>query len=906
MKKNVVKIFFLLFVLVASINSIIFASTLNLKIDTNKEKIKKGEEVNVTVSWSEGMQAADFSLKYDTNKLEYINCDLEEVFINNNIEAGEIKTAWFSMDNEDKTKITYTFKAKKSGKAEFETITNGGFATGNLEIPSQYNEAKSTISISNNLVVYIVAIIILITIILIARGDKKMKKIANKVLVVLTLLAIILTIFPKLFLSVFATDVLYGDCNLDGKINNRDLGIIQKHIKGIVNFDEKQFKNADLDNSGSINNGDVSILYKIITLGYEIELPVKYGDIDNNGVIDTADVALMSQYIEGSIEFTKQQQTCADMNVDDVVDKYDLKILKQYTEEYGSDNGENIKSVIYGDINNDGKINNIDLGALQKYVKDAEVLPFKEQLKADLNLDGKVNNIDINILELYINEDIKELPIVCGDINLNGKINNVDLGLMAKYLKNKGLLTKEQLLASDLNADSIVNYIDYEIFKRYLADLEGYETLPFTEDIDVEEGDITISILYGDANCDGIINNEDIIAIKNNQDAISDEGILNADVNLDEKVNLLDGDLINLYLEDKVLLPIEYGDINSDNRVDTEDINLIKQHIEGTKEFTVQQEICADVNVDGTVNYYDINLLSKYNVEIMRLPFIMGDINLDGRLNNKDLGIYQQSYLGMIQLSEEQKILGDINSDGIINDVDIQVLLAYLNEDINSLPIVYGDVDENGKLDDKDEAIIKNYINDIEELDKVELYIADVNIDGNVNDRDLGLIQRSLKGEITLPQTFIKNETITKETKGNKEILKGFNIGENGIVASEVMTNFTDNVEVIVYNEKQQELENNATVGTGDIVEGYYDVNELPNQEYVIVIYGDTNGDGLISPLDALAIIKNKNNKVLFSNEFCEEAGRILDRDGAEEPSAVDALAIIKHLNGRYLIDQNK
>lgn len=176
MKKNVVKIFFLLFVLLASINSIIFASTLNLKIDTNKEKIKKGEEIKVTVSWSEAMQAADFSLKYDTNKLEYVNCDLEEIFINNNIEAGEVKTAWFSINNEDKTEITYTFKAKKSGKAEFETIINGGFATGNLEIPSQYNEAKSTISISNNLMVYIVVSIILIIIILIARGGKKNEK----------------------------------------------------------------------------------------------------------------------------------------------------------------------------------------------------------------------------------------------------------------------------------------------------------------------------------------------------------------------------------------------------------------------------------------------------------------------------------------------------------------------------------------------------------------------------------------------------------------------------------------------------------------------------------------------------------------------------------------------------------
>ena len=83
-------------------------------------------------------------------------------------------------------------------------------------------------------------------------------------------------------------------------------------------------------------------------------------------------------------------------------------------------------------------------------------------------------------------------------------------------------------------------------------------------------------------------------------------------------------------------------------------------------------------------------------------------------------------------------------------------------------------------------------------------------------------------------------------------------------------------------------------------------INSLLNQTYIIVIYGDTNGDGQITPLDALAIIKNKNNKVLFSNEVYAEAGRILTQDNKATPSAVDALAIIKHLNKKYTISQSK
>ena len=177
MKNKLLKIFVLLFIFITILSSVILASTLNLKIDTNKNQLKKGEEVNVIVSWSEGMQAADFSLKYDSKKLEYVSSDLEEVFINNDVEKGELKTAWFSTEDKDKTEIKYTFKAIKSGKAEFETIINGGFANGNLEVPSEYNNAKASISIKNNLVIYaVIIIIILILIIVIIKGGKKYAK----------------------------------------------------------------------------------------------------------------------------------------------------------------------------------------------------------------------------------------------------------------------------------------------------------------------------------------------------------------------------------------------------------------------------------------------------------------------------------------------------------------------------------------------------------------------------------------------------------------------------------------------------------------------------------------------------------------------------------------------------------
>lgn len=176
MKKKLLKIICFSVLLIPILQINIFANTLRLDIKADKEEVKVGEEIKVTVDWNIGMQAADFYLKYDSNKVEYVASDLEEYFINN--ENGVVKTAWFSTDNVDKTKVEYTFKALKSGEAIFETEIKGGFATGNLRIPNRYENDKITIKILGNtiLIVIICAFIIISIIVMIIRKKNIQKK----------------------------------------------------------------------------------------------------------------------------------------------------------------------------------------------------------------------------------------------------------------------------------------------------------------------------------------------------------------------------------------------------------------------------------------------------------------------------------------------------------------------------------------------------------------------------------------------------------------------------------------------------------------------------------------------------------------------------------------------------------
>lgn len=165
--KKIFKIFSIVLYVIIFMQITVHATSLDLQIHSNEEKIKIGDEIKIKVSWNEPMQAADFSLNYNSKKVQYISSDLDDVFVNNQLEKGKVKTAWFSMDDTNKTEVEYTFKVIKGGKIKFSTSTEGGFATGNLETPKEYNEGKLTIKVPGNYtMIYVLSIIIIVIIII--------------------------------------------------------------------------------------------------------------------------------------------------------------------------------------------------------------------------------------------------------------------------------------------------------------------------------------------------------------------------------------------------------------------------------------------------------------------------------------------------------------------------------------------------------------------------------------------------------------------------------------------------------------------------------------------------------------------------------------------------------------------
>lgn len=151
MKKSKVIAFLLLFVLMFIFyKNICYAYNLELVLSSDKTDVKVGDTVNITLTLSKGMQAADFTINYDGSLLEFNSASIGNNFYNAN-EPGKIVCSWF--DTNDTKEFKFTFSAKREGIASFSTTTEN-FYDGDLNAASSYNEGLLNVrllsSSSNN------------------------------------------------------------------------------------------------------------------------------------------------------------------------------------------------------------------------------------------------------------------------------------------------------------------------------------------------------------------------------------------------------------------------------------------------------------------------------------------------------------------------------------------------------------------------------------------------------------------------------------------------------------------------------------------------------------------------------------------------------------------------------------
>ena len=177
--------------------------------------------------------------------------------------------------------------------------------------------------------------------------------------------------------------------------------------------------------------------------------------------------------------------------------------------------------------------------------------------------------------------------------------------------------------------------------------------------------------------------------------------------------------------------------------------------------------------------------------------------------------------------------------------------------------------------------------------------------DGNL---DTDFIFAEAKQVITIEKSgYVKpNKDITTTIVDNKDTITGLNVTNNQLKIEDFLAedNFADNLEVKVFNSSNEEIiDTSKGLGTGSKVKLYENGNVV--KEYIVIVYGDTTGDGQIRANDALTLIKAANQIIPFQTETHKEAARVMSGSG-KEPNARDALAIVKSANYSYTINQSK
>ncbi|MDD6540608.1 MAG: dockerin type I domain-containing protein, partial [Firmicutes bacterium] len=95
----------------------------------------------------------------------------------------------------------------------------------------------------------------------------------KKFLGILLSLSLIVSLVPA---SVFADDSLRGDLNGDGKVDTKDVDLLQQYLEGDADLNDMQKKVADMDDNDVIDINDLTALQEQLKLAI-FNVNVEYG-----------------------------------------------------------------------------------------------------------------------------------------------------------------------------------------------------------------------------------------------------------------------------------------------------------------------------------------------------------------------------------------------------------------------------------------------------------------------------------------------------------------------------------------------------------------------------------------------------------------------------------------------------
>ena len=214
--------------------------------------------------------------------------------------------------------------------------------------------------------------------------------------------------------------ILYGDVNEDGVITEEDATLLSNYLNNNTKISDQALKNADVNGDGKVNIIDLGLLQMYVDTpdNYTGTLPdhpitnytIQYGDANCDNKITVSDVQRIFSHLSNSTLLIGQQLLNADVNGDGKIDyvDVDLSFDLSFRDKISSPMTE---YTLYGDLNNDGLLDNNDIDKLTKYLNGSTGLDNQARKNADVNGDGLINNTDLTLLQNKINNSTTSLVV---------------------------------------------------------------------------------------------------------------------------------------------------------------------------------------------------------------------------------------------------------------------------------------------------------------------------------------------------------------------------------------------------------------------------------------------------------------------------------------------------------------
>ena len=351
-------------------------------------------------------------------------------------------------------------------------------------------------------------------------------------------------------------------------------------------------------------------------------------------------------------------------------------------------NGVLIKTIQYGDVNGDGKVNAKDVSRIKRYLAGWEMPEDTNIRNADVNADGKVTEADYVLLRKYVGgwyeeKDLPNEPL--------GKSYVIEYTVDNETYKTDYELENHKIHKPDDPTKDGYNFDGWYLDTEYNTKFD-FENSKATENT-ILYAKFT-KIQYGDVNSDGKINSKDAIYIKRylaGWEMPEDTNIRNADVNVDGKVTEADFALLIKYVagwyQEKKLPTEPLGKSYTIEYMVDDETYKTDYELEGYN-FTKPIDPTKDgYNFDGW--YLDNEYKTKFDFEntkateniVLYAKFTKiqyGDVNCDGQVDITDVTYIMRYLTGYVMPNDVNVRNADVNGDGRVTQADYVLLKKYL------------------------------------------------------------------------------------------------------------------------------------------------------------------------------------------------------------------------------------